>query len=161
MCDIFGERASLSDFGSMAGHYRLPFFSLFVLTLTLYLSQITGFMNFLKMASKTKLNVQSFPRPPLLEQTPRHLQIKWNGELIADTKEAYWVLETHHPPSNYLQCLSSSHGTLSLTRSSLLSPTLFDQSVTHQNAPQDLVRMERRSHVLGADQPQQPFRKSG
>lgn len=56
-------------------------------------------MNFYKMASKTKLNVQSFPRPPLLEKTPRHLQIKWNGEVIADTKDAYWVLETHHPPS--------------------------------------------------------------
>ncbi|KAJ4386082.1 hypothetical protein N0V93_008974 [Gnomoniopsis smithogilvyi] len=54
------------------------------------------------MASKTKLNVQSFPRPPLLEKTPRHLQVKWNGELIADTKDAYWVLETHHPPTYYL-----------------------------------------------------------
>lgn len=57
-----------------------------------------------KMTSKTKLNVQSFPRPPLLERTPRHLQIKWNGDsIIADTKDAYWVLETHHPPSNDLQ----------------------------------------------------------
>lgn len=60
---------------------------------------------FLKMASspsktsKPTLNVQSFPRPPLLEKTPRHLQIKWNGVLIADTTDAYWVLETHHPPS--------------------------------------------------------------
>lgn len=51
------------------------------------------------MAAKPKLNVQAFPRPPLLERTPRHLQVKWNGQLIADTKEAYWVLETHHPPS--------------------------------------------------------------
>lgn len=51
---------------------------------------------------KAKLNVQSFPRPPLLEKTPRHLQIKWNGQLIADTKDAYWVLETHHPPSSCL-----------------------------------------------------------
>lgn len=61
-------------------------------------------MNVLKMASSQgkKLNVQSFPRPPLLEKTPRHLQIRWNGELIADTKDAYWVLETHHPPSAYL-----------------------------------------------------------
>jgi len=51
------------------------------------------------MATKQKLNVQQFPRPPLLEKTPRHLQIRWNDELIADTKDAYWVLETHHPPS--------------------------------------------------------------
>ncbi|KAI1343258.1 hypothetical protein F5Y15DRAFT_369509 [Xylariaceae sp. FL0016] len=55
-----------------------------------------------RMATKPRLNVQSFPRPPLLEQTPRHLQIKWNNQLIADTKEAYWVLETHHPPTYYL-----------------------------------------------------------
>lgn len=48
------------------------------------------------------INVQSFPRPPLLEKTPRHLQIRWNGELIADTRDAYWVLETHHPPSTYI-----------------------------------------------------------
>lgn len=47
----------------------------------------------------TKLNVQSFPRPPLLERTARHLLVKWKGEVIADTKDAYWVLETHHPPS--------------------------------------------------------------
>lgn len=56
-----------------------------------------------KMASSTsKLNVQSFPRPPLLERTNRHLQIKWNGHLIADTRDAYWILETHHPPTYYL-----------------------------------------------------------
>ncbi|KAH8648601.1 hypothetical protein BX600DRAFT_442888 [Xylariales sp. PMI_506] len=54
------------------------------------------------MASRARLNVQTFPRPPLLEHTPRHLQIKWNGQLIADTKDAYWVLETHHPPTYYL-----------------------------------------------------------
>ncbi|ORY67594.1 uncharacterized protein BCR38DRAFT_427598 [Pseudomassariella vexata] len=59
-------------------------------------------MRILRMGNKQKLNVQSFPRPPLLERTPRHLQIKWNGQLIADTKEAYWVLETHHPPTYYL-----------------------------------------------------------
>lgn len=68
-------------------------------------------MNIFKMASKTKLNVQSFPRPPLLEKTPRHLQVKWNGELIADTKDAYWVLETHHPPSMYKQAESHSRQT--------------------------------------------------
>ncbi|CAJ2503664.1 Uu.00g110580.m01.CDS01 [Anthostomella pinea] len=54
------------------------------------------------MATKVGMNVQSFPRPPLLERTPRHLQINWNGQLIADTKEAFWVLETHHPPTYYL-----------------------------------------------------------
>lgn len=51
------------------------------------------------MPPKPKLNVHSFPRPPLLEKTPRHLQIKWDGHLVADTRDAYWVLETTHAPS--------------------------------------------------------------
>ena len=54
----------------------------------------------IEMPPKPKLNVQKFPRPPLLERTPRHLQIKWHGQTIADTNEAYWVLETYHAPSN-------------------------------------------------------------
>lgn len=50
---------------------------------------------------KQKLNVHSFPRPPLCEPTDRALQIKWGDAVIANTKpgEAYWVLETTHPPS--------------------------------------------------------------
>ncbi|KUJ09292.1 DUF427-domain-containing protein [Mollisia scopiformis] len=51
------------------------------------------------MPPKPKLNVQNFPRPPLIERTPRHLQIKWHGQTIADTKDAFWILETYHPPS--------------------------------------------------------------
>ena len=51
------------------------------------------------MCPKLKLNVHAFPRPPLLEKVSRHLQVKWNGHLIADSKDAYWVLETTHPPS--------------------------------------------------------------
>ena len=57
---------------------------------------------FRRAMSTTKLNPRNFPRPPLCEKTPRHLQVKWNGQIIADTKDAYWVLETHHPPTYYL-----------------------------------------------------------
>ncbi|MCJ1272362.1 hypothetical protein MMC21_000148 [Puttea exsequens] len=66
------------------------------------------------MPPKPKLNVHSFPRPPLLEKTPRHLQIKWHGQTIADTKDAYWALETTHPPTYYL---SPSSVTAPLSRS--------------------------------------------
>lgn len=52
-----------------------------------------------EMPPKPKLNVQSFPRPPLIERTSRHLQVKYQGQIIADTKEAYWILETYHAPS--------------------------------------------------------------
>lgn len=59
----------------------------------------------IKMPPKPRLNVQNFPRPPLLELTPRHLLIKWQGRTIADTKSAFWVLETYHAPSS-LQSLT-------------------------------------------------------
>ncbi|ETN46200.1 uncharacterized protein HMPREF1541_00384 [Cyphellophora europaea CBS 101466] len=54
------------------------------------------------MSTKAKLNVHDFPRPPLLEKTSRHLVIKWNNEIVADTKDAYWALETTHPPTYYI-----------------------------------------------------------
>jgi hypothetical protein len=53
----------------------------------------------LKMTPKPKMNVHSFPRPPLLEKISRHLVIKWGGTPVIDTKESYWALETTHPPS--------------------------------------------------------------
>jgi len=53
----------------------------------------------LTMPPKAKLNVHGFPRPPLLERTPRHLVIRWNNKVIADTTDGYWALETTHPPS--------------------------------------------------------------
>ena len=58
------------------------------------------------MPPKPKLNVQDFPRPPLIEKTPRHLLVQHHGQIIAETREAYWILETYHPPS-LLSLLSS------------------------------------------------------
>lgn len=66
-----------------------------LIALILYISLMSATL--LTMPPKPKLNVHSFPRPPLLERTPRHLQVKWKDQTIADTKEAYWVLETTHP----------------------------------------------------------------
>lgn len=54
-----------------------------------------------KMATN-KLNPRNFPRPPLLEKIPRHLEVKWRDQTIAETTDAYWVLETYHPPTYYL-----------------------------------------------------------
>jgi uncharacterized protein (DUF427 family) len=70
------------------------------------------------MATTKKMNPRNFPRPPLCEQTPRHLQVIWNGTTIADTKEAYWVLETHHPPTYYLPLSSLKVSLLPSDRSS-------------------------------------------
>ena len=46
------------------------------------------------MNAKPKLNVHKFPRPPLLERIPRRLEIKWKNDVVVDTKEGYWALET-------------------------------------------------------------------
>jgi uncharacterized protein (DUF427 family) len=47
-------------------------------------------------------SVWDYPRPPRLEATGRHIQIFFNGELIADTHNAKRVLETSHPPVYYI-----------------------------------------------------------
>ncbi|MEA5594272.1 DUF427 domain-containing protein [Rivularia sp. UHCC 0363] len=47
-------------------------------------------------------SVWDYPRPPRLEDTDKHIQIIFNGETIADTKQAKRVLETSHPPNYYI-----------------------------------------------------------
>ncbi|KAL9488050.1 hypothetical protein ACSS6W_000327 [Trichoderma asperelloides] len=55
-----------------------------------------------RRASNPKMNVQTFPRPPRLDKISRHIRITYKDVEIADTSDAYWVLETHHPPTYYL-----------------------------------------------------------
>ena len=43
-----------------------------------------------------------YPRPPRLEKSSRHIQVMFAGEIIADTRNAYRVLETSHPPAWYI-----------------------------------------------------------
>ncbi|PHH90990.1 hypothetical protein CDD83_2011 [Cordyceps sp. RAO-2017] len=50
----------------------------------------------------SRLNVQNFPRPPLLQKISRHVRITYQGQELVDTREAYWVLETHHAPTYYV-----------------------------------------------------------
>lgn len=47
-------------------------------------------------------SVWDYPRPPRLEDSSRHIQIVFNGEIIADSRQAKRVLETSHPPVYYL-----------------------------------------------------------
>lgn len=59
-----------------------------------------------QMATKKMLDPKTFPRPPLLEKITKHLLVKWpasmGGQTIAETRAAYWVLETFHPPTYYI-----------------------------------------------------------
>ena len=47
-------------------------------------------------------SVWDYPRPPRLEDTSRHIQVVFNGIVIADTRRARRVLETSHPPVYYI-----------------------------------------------------------
>jgi len=47
-------------------------------------------------------SVWDYPRPPRLEDSTKHLQIMFNGVMLADTHCAKRVLETSHPPTYYI-----------------------------------------------------------
>jgi uncharacterized protein (DUF427 family) len=47
-------------------------------------------------------SVWDYPRPPALEDTSRHIQVRFNGVVLADTRRAKRVLETSHPPVYYI-----------------------------------------------------------
>lgn len=47
-------------------------------------------------------SVWDYPRPPRVEQSPRRIRIELGGELIVDSRSAWRVLETSHPPTYYI-----------------------------------------------------------
>ena len=47
-------------------------------------------------------SVWDYPRPPRLEESKKHIQVIFNGVVIADTQRAKRVLETSHPPVYYI-----------------------------------------------------------
>ncbi|MEO1614458.1 MAG: DUF427 domain-containing protein [Planctomycetota bacterium] len=47
-------------------------------------------------------SVWDYPRPPRLEAVSKRVRIIVDGKTIADTTNAFRVLETSHPPSFYL-----------------------------------------------------------
>ncbi len=54
------------------------------------------------MSPLPRENVQSYPRPPALEPVALAITIRLGGCLVAQSKEAYRVLETHHAPTYYI-----------------------------------------------------------
>jgi uncharacterized protein (DUF427 family) len=53
-------------------------------------------------ASPEKECVWDYPRPPRLESTSRHIRVEFGGVTLADTRSAFRVLETSHPPVYYI-----------------------------------------------------------
>lgn len=47
-------------------------------------------------------SVWDYPRPPRCEPTSRHILVRLGNLVVADTRRAYRVLETSHPPVYYL-----------------------------------------------------------
>ncbi|MFN8497843.1 MAG: DUF427 domain-containing protein [Anaerolineae bacterium] len=47
-------------------------------------------------------SVWDYPRPPRVEESAKHVQVIFNGVVIADTRRARRVLETSHPPVYYI-----------------------------------------------------------
>lgn len=46
-------------------------------------------------------NVWDYPRPPRLERVPYLLEVIWNEQTLASTRDGWRVLETSHPPTYY------------------------------------------------------------
>ncbi len=55
-----------------------------------------------KSAGEGQESVWDYPRPPRVEDTSQHIQVIFNGQVIADTRRAKRVLETSHPPGIYI-----------------------------------------------------------
>jgi len=47
-------------------------------------------------------SVWDYPRPPAIEPVEERLRVVFNGVTIADTTNAFRILETSHPPTYYL-----------------------------------------------------------
>ncbi|KAF5007040.1 hypothetical protein FDECE_6612 [Fusarium decemcellulare] len=51
---------------------------------------------------KPKLNVGDFPASPRVERIFKHIRVVYNGMEVAETSDAFWVLQKHRPPEYYL-----------------------------------------------------------
>jgi uncharacterized protein (DUF427 family) len=47
-------------------------------------------------------SVRDYPRPPRLEVSRKHIQVIFNGIVIADSTRTKRMLETSHPPNYYI-----------------------------------------------------------
>jgi uncharacterized protein (DUF427 family) len=47
-------------------------------------------------------SVWDYPRPPRLERSDRHVLVRLGGRVVAESRHAWRVLETSHPPVFYV-----------------------------------------------------------
>ncbi|KAM5369966.1 hypothetical protein ACJZ2D_008765 [Fusarium nematophilum] len=51
---------------------------------------------------RPKMNIRNFKEVPRIDKIARHIRIAYNGMEVAETSDAYWVLQKHKPPEYYL-----------------------------------------------------------
>ena len=97
-------------------------------------------------------SVWDYPRPPRLEPVRKHIQIVFNGVTLADTRRAYRVLETSHPPVYYLppddiqmQYLSPAPGAVSASGRARRGTTPLRWATGSRKLPRGTTRTRRRS----------------
>ena len=61
-------------------------------------------------------SVWSYPRPPRLERANAHLKVVLGGVTIAETNDAFRVLETSHPPNYYFPPSDVLEGAVAATK---------------------------------------------
>ena len=66
------------------------------------------------MTGRPGERVADYPRPPRLEPSQRRIRIRLSGGIIAETRAAWRVLETFHPPAWYLPPAAFASGVLPL-----------------------------------------------
>ena len=57
-------------------------------------------------------SVWDYPRPPRVEATTDHVVIVLAGQIVCESRDAFRVLETSHPPSYYLPAAHWAVGSL-------------------------------------------------
>jgi uncharacterized protein (DUF427 family) len=61
-------------------------------------------------------SVWDYPRPPACRPSDKHVVVSLNGSVVADTRGAFRVLETSHPPTWYLPRADLTPGALAPSR---------------------------------------------
>lgn len=61
-------------------------------------------------------SVWDYPRPPRVEDSTQHVQVLFDGQIVADTQRARRVLETSHPPVYYIPLDDVRHDLLRMNR---------------------------------------------
>jgi len=57
---------------------------------------------FADLPKEGQVSVWNFPRPPVLVRDKREIVVRWGKTLLAQTRGAWAVRETSHPPTFYL-----------------------------------------------------------